>query len=465
MTDVLIPNGWDPRPYQLPAWMAWRRGTKRSLLIWHRRAGKDDVALHKAAVAAHDRVATYWHMLPEYAQARKAIWNAVNPLTGKRRIDEAFPAELIESRNDQEMFIRFKIGSTWQVVGSDRYDSLVGTPPAGVVFSEWALANPAAWGVLAPILAENGGWADFITTPRGRNHVKTMLDMARGDAGWLTEVLTVDDTHAISRDVVEQQRKEYHALYGVDAGDALIEQEYWCSFEAAVHGSYYGREMLAAERQGRIGVVPIDPNAPVHTAWDLGVGDTMVIWFWQAIGPQIRVVGYYASSGYGIDHYAAEVRRRAATGGYERGTDHVPHDARQRSMTSWGEDGTAKQRLEVMIECGLRPEVVPIHKVDDGISAVRRVLPRCFFDQEGTEDGIEALRQYRRDWDDKRKMFHDRPRHDWASHPADAFRTLAMAWQAVTSTTGPAPPVLPTEVQPLILPDFMSFTPPEERRI
>ena len=212
---MLIPNIWLPRIYQRPAWAAWqRRGIKRSLLIWHRRAGKDELALHKAAAAAHLRTATYWHALPEYAQARKAIWNAINPHTGRRRIDEAFPHELRASVNDQEMFIRFNSGSTWQVVGCDRYDSLVGTPPAGGVFSEWALANPAAWGYLAPILAENGGWADFITTPRGRNHVKSMLDMARGDPGWFTQVLTVDDTGAISRHAVEQQRKEYHSLFG-----------------------------------------------------------------------------------------------------------------------------------------------------------------------------------------------------------------------------------------------------------
>ena len=140
---MLIPNIWLPRIYQRPAWAAWRkRGIRRSLLVWHRRAGKDDVALHKAAVAAHVRVATYWHLLPEYEQARKAIWAAVNPHTGMRRIDEAFPLELRESTDEQEMFIRFKIGSTWQVIGCDNYDSLVGTPPAGIVFSEWAQANP-----------------------------------------------------------------------------------------------------------------------------------------------------------------------------------------------------------------------------------------------------------------------------------------------------------------------------------
>jgi hypothetical protein len=182
--------------------------------VWHRRAGKDEIALHEAAVAAHHRPATYWHMLPEYAQARKAIWNAVNPHTGKRRIDEAFPMELRANTNDHEMFIRFKSGATWQVVGSDRYNAAVGTPPAGIVFSEWALSNPAAWGYLAPILLENRGWARFITTPRGRNHVKKLLDMARGNPAWFAQVLTITDTGAVSLEAGQFHRSRRHHASG-----------------------------------------------------------------------------------------------------------------------------------------------------------------------------------------------------------------------------------------------------------
>src|ERR1700748_3432508 len=172
-------SGWQPRAHQRELWAFLENGGLRASEIWHRRSGKDDVCLHWAAIAAHQRVATYWHMLPEFGQGRKAIWTAVNPNTGRRRIDEAFPHELRANTNEQEMFIRFKCGSTWQVVGSDRFDAAVGSPPAGITFSEWALSNPAAWAYLAPILVENGGWAIFITTSRGRNHAKTMHDMAR----------------------------------------------------------------------------------------------------------------------------------------------------------------------------------------------------------------------------------------------------------------------------------------------
>src|SRR5262245_47972344 len=240
-------NDWRPRGHQLGLWGYLEGGGTRASEVWHRRSGKDEVCLHWTAVAAHQRVASYWHMLPEYAQGRKAIWTAVNPHTGIRRIDEAFPHALRANTNDQEMFIRFRCGSTWQVVGSDRYDAAVGSPPAGIVFSEWALSNPAAWAYLAPILAENGGWAIFITTSRGRNHAKTLHDMARANAMWHAQTLTVDDT-GFPKHLVEAQREEYHAIFGQEAGDALIEQEYYCSFEAAVLGSYWGKELAKLER-------------------------------------------------------------------------------------------------------------------------------------------------------------------------------------------------------------------------
>jgi hypothetical protein len=158
-------------------------------------------------------------MLPQISQGRRAIWAAVNPHTGKRRIDEAFPQAIRASTNENEMFIRFKNGSTWTVTGSDAYDSLVGSPPAGIVFSEWSRANPSAWAYLAPILVENNGWSLFITTPLGNNHAKSMYTMGRNDPSWFAEVSTVADTQAIPFDAVEAQRKEYHALFGDVAGD------------------------------------------------------------------------------------------------------------------------------------------------------------------------------------------------------------------------------------------------------
>lgn len=439
MDPIELPNNWDPRPYQLPSWRAWQNGVKRFLLIWHRRAGKDDWALNLTAVAAHQRVANYWHCLPMYEQARKAIWEAINPHTGKRRIDEAFPLELRKRTDNGSMTIELKCGSIWKVVGSDNPNSLVGAPPAGIVFSEWALANPSSWAYLAPILAENGGWAAFITTPRGRNHVKSMLDMAQDNPAWYCEVLTPNET-GFPVALVEEQRAEYHGIFGVDAGDALIDQEYWCSFEAAILGAYFGREMLNAEMDGRIAQVDYDPMLPVHTVWDLGVGDNTAIWFYQQHFSQVRLIDYYEASGYAVTHYTDMLNER----GYKYGLDWLPHDARVREWTNAGPEGLAKTRLQTLIELKRNPRIVPQHSLADGINAARRLIPSVVFDKARCERGMECLRQYRRIWDDKLKVFRDEPLHDWASHGASAFRYLALAVGEIKVPKNPVKPKIPT---------------------
>lgn len=428
MQVELPAGGWTPRAHQRPLWGYLERGGRRAYEVAHRRWGKDEVALNWSAVALHQRVCNVWHCLPEFAQARKAIWTSVNPHTGRRRIDEAFPLELRASTNEQEMFIRFKIGSTWQVIGSDNYDRLVGASVGGVVFSEWALANPAAWAYIAPILAENNGWAVFITTPRGRNHAKTMLDATRQSPDWFSEVSAVEDTGAVSAEVIEQQRTEYHGIFGQDAGDALIEQEYSCSFEAAILGAYWGREIINAEKEGRIAQVDYEPKLPLQTAWDLGVGDDTSIWLFQEHFQQIRVVDYYENRGYAVDHYVEWLNSRPYLEGVQSpwGDDLLPHDARVREWTASGPDGKAKSRVQTMIELKRKPVVISNQRLEDTINAGRRILPYAVFDKTRCAKGLESLRQYRRTWDDKLKVFSDAPLHDWASHGASAWRTLSM---------------------------------------
>jgi len=455
---IVIPaNGWRPRPYQMPAWAAWEKGIKRSLLVWHRRAGKDELSLQKFAVASQLRPANYWHCLPHYEQARKAIWEAVNPHTGKKRIDEVFPMEIRKRTDNSSMVVEFKTGSVYRVVGSDNPDSLVGAPPLGIAFSEWAISNPSAWGLLQPILLENGGWADFITTPRGRNHVHGMLKMARErPATWFSQVLTVDDTGQVTHEQIAEAKAGYVSLFGEDAAEALIQQEYWCSFEAAILGSYYGKELVRAEQEGRITDIEPTPGVAIHTAWDLGVGDSNPIWFWQAVPGtagrgQIKILDYYTAHGYGIKHYADEVKRRIAYWdtesrsmggeGFRLGINYVPHDATVREQGSWNaETLKAKQRIEVMAEQfgQSHVRVVKQHSIQDGISAVRQILHRCWFDETRCANGLEALRQYQSEWDDKKKKFRDEPLHDWTSHPADAFRYLAMAYREIVPVE-PAP--------------------------
>lgn len=437
MPSIELPNGWQPRRYQFPLWDALQnKGKKRAIEIAHRRWGKDDVILHHTAIEAHKRVATYWHCLPEFEQARRAIWNAVNPHTGKRRIDEAFPEALRASKDEQQMFIRFKNGSTWQVIGSDRYNALVGAGVAGVTFSEWALCNPSAWGYIRPMVEENDGFACFITTPRGRNHAKAMYDMAKDNPRWFAELSSIHDTKALTAEQLDESLKEYIALYGEDMGRAQFDQEYGCSFNAAILGAFYAREMAAVRREGRIAEIEAVEGTPVHRAWDIGVKDDTSIWWFQVVGTQVFVLDCYSKPGESDPEVFAEmIYAKNVEMGWTSGTDYVPHDARQKV---WG---MKRGRLETMQMCGLKPSVVPNLSKLDGINAVRKTLPRTVFHPRCEETGIAALEQYRREWDDERKTFKANEVHDWTSHAADAFRYLALSWREAVS---PAPlPVKP----------------------
>jgi hypothetical protein len=415
---LTLPYKWRPRAYQINLWKYLERGGRRAIAIWHRRAGKDEVCLHWAAVAAHQRVGVYWHMLPEASQARKAVWDAVNPHTGMRRINECFPRELRESTRETDMAIRFTNGSLWQLVGSDNYNSLVGSPPVGVVFSEFALADPSAWGYLRPILAENQGWALFITTPRGRNHANTFYEAARQDDTWFSELLSARETSVFTALQLETERRELIREYGPDDGLSRFRQEYECSFDAGVMGSFYGALMEGVEKAGQLGKVPHDPTLPVHTAWDLGIGDATAIWCIQLAGQEIRFIDYLENSGVGLDWYVRELDKRP----WKFGEHVLPHDAEAREL------GSGRSRIELLHSLGFyRTNVVKQQRLEDGINAVRTILPRSWFDVDKCARGISALQNYRRSWNEALRTYSDRPLHDWASHGADAMRYFALS--------------------------------------
>lgn len=417
-------NNWRPRRYQLPLWKYLENGGKRACCVWHRRAGKDENCLHWAAVAAHQRVGNYWHMLPEASQARKAIWDAINPHTGKRRIDEAFPHELRETTRENEMLIRFKIGSTWQVVGSDNFNSLVGSPPIGVVFSEFSLCNPSSWAYLRPILRENGGWAFFIYTPRGNNHGKKLYQSARKEPDWFGQILTVDETHVFSPEDLASELRELQDLYGEEQGKSFFEQEYYCSFDAAILGAIYAPTIRKIERQGRIAVVQYDPKLPVHTAWDLGFDDSTAIWFWQITFGEIRLIDYFEASGQDTPYYCDILKKKP----YVYGKHWVPHDAANELMAAGG-----RSIVQQAQDCGIRMNVVPATSQQNSIEAARATLQRCWFDEEKCEKGLNALRSYQYEWDDDKRTFKQKPRHDWSSHASDAFEIIGQVWQTPKS--------------------------------
>lgn len=417
---------------------------KRLIEIAHRRWGKDEIVLSATCELMHKRIASYWHMLPQQNQARKALWTQINANTGKRRIDEIFPLEIREKTLDDEMFIKLKCGSTWQLVGSDNYNSLVGAGVAGVVFSEWALANPSSWGYMRPMIEENNGWAAFITTPRGRNHAHAMFNRARKNPDvWFAEKSSIYDTGALTQAQLDEALGDYQSLYGDDQGLALFQQEYECSFDAAIMGAFYGREIAEIRKSGRIAPIEAVPWKPIHRAWDIGVRDDTSIWFFQVVGNRVFVLDCYTDNGGpGVEYYAQIVRERCEALGvdWSTGTDFVPHDAR---VKEWG---VGRTRIEQMIDEKLSPVVCPDASKLDGINAARTTLKRAVFHDrcdDGEMGGFSALTMYRREWDDDKKAFKSTEVHDWSSHLADAFRYLSLSWKTIPDIVVPEAPKQP----------------------
>jgi len=436
---IQLPHNWVPRPDQLPLWTYFQGGGKRGVEIAHRRWGKDDVALRLTSVKAHERVGNYWHMLPKYGQARKAIWEAINPDTGKYRIDEAFPKDLRASTRSTDMVIQFKYGSQWQLVGSDNFNSIVGSPPIGVVFSEWALADPLAWAYIQPILEQNGGWALFITSSRGNNHAIRTYTSAKTKPDWFAEILRADQTGVFTQAQLDNILQEMIDIFGDEVGRTIFNQEYLCSVEGAVLGAYYARQMEAAKKEGRICRVPHRPGVEVITAWDLGVNDAMAIWFIQPNGRGFDVIDYYENSGFGLEHYAKALKGEA-TGSehrkkYTYSEHYMPHDISHREMTSQGD--IAKTRLEVAEDLGISP-IVPVKRVRNidvlvqvHIPAVRNLIPLCIFDEQRCARGLAALEGYQTEYDESNKTLGTRPLHNWCSNGADAFRTFAVGYEEI----------------------------------
>lgn len=361
----------------------------------------------------YERVGAYYYFFPTYNQGKKILWDGMD--RNGFKFTDHIPQVLRKRTDNTNMLIETLNGSIFQVIGTDKIDSIVGTNPVGCVFSEYSLQNPAAWDFIRPILAENGGWAIFNYTPRGKNHGYYLYAMAKTNPKWFVSHLTVDDTNAISKEILEQERSE---IVAKDGNDALFMQEYYCSFDVPIQGAYYGSQLVEAEKTRRVTHVPYDPVLKVHTAWDLGVGDSTSIWFYQAIGQEIRFIDYYETNGEGLPHYAKVLQDK----GYVYGDHFAPHDIEVREL------GTGKSRSETAKSLGINFRTVPNLPIDDGINAVRNLLPRCWFDEDKCEKGLSALRSYHKEFDEKNGMYKNRPHHDWASHGADAFRYFAVSF-------------------------------------
>jgi len=424
---IRLPYNWKPRDYQVPVWSYMQNGGKRAVAVWHRRCGKDLSALHWTVQAAMQRPGIYWHMLPTTVQSRKVIWNGQD--NDGRRFLDAFPgwhdyeylgikdSGIVKHIRNDEMRIELVNGSMWQCVGSDNYDYLVGSNPVGVVFSEYSVADPRAWDYIRPILAANSGWAMFLFTPRGHNHGLKMLETAKRNKDWFAEVLTVEDTNVMTPEMIEDERES-------GMSEALIKQEYYCSFDAPLQGAFYMEEMMKVADEKRICHVPHENNARVETWWDIGIGDATAIWFAQRIGGEIHLIDYYENVDKPLFHYVNILEEKSKERKYKYSNHIFPHDVRAREFIS------GKSREEVLRTLGVTPMVAPDHRLEDGIEAVRVILKNCFFDAKKCDRGIQALRQYRRERlrsqekleGDEIPHYRNLPIHDWTSHAADAFR-------------------------------------------
>ncbi len=414
--EITIPYKFTPRDYQIPLISCIDRGYKRAVCIFHRRAGKDKTLINLITKEALKRVGVYYYLFPTYKQGRKIIWQGIDK-AGMKFTDH-IPEEIRKRTNDQEMMIELKNGSIIQIIGTDDIDRIVGTNPVGCVFSEYSLQNPKAWDLLRPILAENEGWAVFNYTPRGKNHGYELYEMAKNNPKWFAQILTVDDTKAISQEAIEEER-----LAGMD--EDLIQQEFYCSFEAAIQGAYYAKQINKANEDGRITNVPYVENLPVYTVWDLGVGDSTAIWFVQLVNQEIRIIDYYEAQGEGLPYYAKVLDEK----GYKYGGHYAPHDIQVREM------GSGLSRLETARSLGINFQVVKNISIDDGINAARTIFNRCWFDKEKTKQGVNCLVNYHKEYDEKRKEYKNIPYHDWSSHGADAFRYLAIQFGNKGNTT------------------------------
>ena len=441
MSDAIeIPNGYTPRSYQMDLWQFLEGGGKRAVGLWHRRAGKDLLAINYVVTQMVLRPGLYWHLLPTYKQGRKIVWNG-RTKEGRPFLD-AFPKSLIDGKNNTDMTVRMKSlntdyseGSVYQVVGTDDIDSLVGANPVGCVFSEYSLQDPRAWDYIRPILMENGGWALFIYTARGNNHGKRLYDMAMKRENWFVEKLVAGtngtqyvnadgiEVPVVTNEQIQEAREEGYS-------EAMIQQEFYNSFDTPVEGSYYGTQMRMMEKQNRITKVPHEATLEVHTAWDLGMDDKTAIIFFQLVGREIRLIDYYENSGEGLPHYAGVLREM-----YDLyGKHYFPWDVEVREI------GTGKSRKQTARELGMRPTVVKKHGLQDGIEVVRNTLSRMYIDEDRCEHLVDALRQYHKEEDEKKshevedeqgnmvrqKGYRNKPAHDWTSHPADAMRYLCM---------------------------------------
>ena len=405
-----------------------------NVLVMHRRFGKTVFAVNHmikhvlTCPLPRPRVAL---VAPTFTQAKRISWDYVKYYAG------VIPGVTF---NETELRADFPNNGRIMLLSGENPDALRGIYLDLCVFDEYGMQNPRVWGeVVRPALSDREGSAIFLGTPAGHNHFFDILQQAKeqseeGSDQWYWKIAKASETKLVKDEELKAAQ--------VQMTPEQYEQEYECSFTAAIIGAYYGRLLADADDKGKITRVPYDPALPVHTAWDLGINDSTAIWFAQVYrGGAVNVIDYYENSGVGLDHYAEVLRKKD----YHWGDHLAPHDIEVREL------GSGKSRLETAFSLGIRFKVIPKMKIADGINAARMLIPKCYFDREKYNEGLEMLRQYRQEWDDRKRMFRDQPRHDFTSHSADAFRYLALGLENRTKMTKAPQSVAVNEYNPFTL--------------
>lgn len=404
VAERVIEIPYEPRELQLAVHRAMQVH-RFGALVCHRRFGKTVLAVNqliRGALTCQKPRPRFAYIGPTYRQGKATAWDYLKfysrPVPGV-----AF--------NESELRVDFPNGGQVRIYGGDSPDSLRGIYLDGVVPDEYGLHQSDLFStVLRPALSDREGWALFLGTPNGRNQFYEIVQFAQAQADWFYASYKASDTGIIPTRELEEARRVMT--------DDEYAQEFECSFEAAVKGAIYAKELEQVRAQNRVRPVPIDPILPVDTDWDLGVKDSTAIWFSQRLrSGDVRIVDYYEASGEGLPHYAAMLRAK----GYTYGEHWAPHDIQVKEFT-----GDGRSRLEVARSLGITFRVCPNIPIEDGIHAVRMLLPLCWFDDQRTKAGLEALQHYRRDYNQRLNEFKATPVHDWASHAADAFRYLAV---------------------------------------
>jgi len=358
----------------------------------------------------------FGYVAPYRSQAKSVAWDYL----------KYFSRPITKQSNEADLIIELLNGAKIRLFGADNADAMRGLGFDGLYLDEYGDFKPSVWGnVVRPALSDKQGWCVFGGTPKGKNQFWDIYETSRKLPNeWFTLSLPASKSKLLPE-------TELQAAQAQLAEDQYL-QEYECSFEAAIVGAIWGTEMRRVSEDGRITKVENQIEVKTHTAWDLGHTDDTAIWWYQVIGGEIHIVDFFALSGGTIEEFVTKIKEKP----YNYGKHYLPHDARARTLASGGKSVIEQMAAHLGIN---NLAIVPSLTVQDGIQAVRMALPRCWFDAEKCADGIEALRQYQREYDEDKKAFRQTPKHDWTSHPADAMRMLAISWREEPKDKPPDP--------------------------